>query len=213
MMTLKGLGGADTLIGGDGTDTADYSDTGNAVNINLASNVATGGDAAGDTFDSVENIIGSAGNDVITGDTSDNAFSGGRGNDTLDGGSGDDTLDGGEGNDTLTGGSGTNTLTGGLGDDTFMGGAGKDQMDGGLGDSDTINYINSGEGVIVSFVDGTGKDGDAEGDRYTDIENATGSNFADTLTGNDKNNSLSGAQGQDILSGGEGDDTLDGGIY
>lgn len=48
----------------------------------------------------IEAVFGGDGNDVITGNVSDNSLSGGRGNDILKGGVGNDTLDGGLGNDT-----------------------------------------------------------------------------------------------------------------
>ena len=51
-------------------------------------------------LESIENAIGGAGDDAITGDAADNLLEGGAGDDTLDGAGGDDTLDGGEGIDT-----------------------------------------------------------------------------------------------------------------
>ncbi|WP_301951274.1 hypothetical protein [Microcystis aeruginosa] len=55
---------------------------------------------------SIENLIGTAGNDTIIGNTADNSLNGGAGNDSINGGDGVDTLIGGAGNDTLTGGAG-----------------------------------------------------------------------------------------------------------
>ena len=85
---LNGGGGADTLYGGDGNDTLiggggmpDYLDGGSGINtasyatsaagvkVNLATNVNTGGDAKGDTLVNIQNLIGSAHNDVLVGDT------------------------------------------------------------------------------------------------------------------------------------------------
>ena len=43
-----GLGGADTIIGGTGTDSAFYDASDAAVSINLATGAASGGHAAGD---------------------------------------------------------------------------------------------------------------------------------------------------------------------
>ena len=60
-----GGSGADTLVGGAGTDTADYSASASAVTVNLATNVNTGGDAAGDSLSGIENITGSAYDDTI----------------------------------------------------------------------------------------------------------------------------------------------------
>ena len=76
-----------------------------------------------------ENIIGSAGNDVITGSDAANTIGGGLGNDEIHGADGNDTLDGGSGNDSLygernndrlLGGTGTNHLEGGAHDDTYV---------------------------------------------------------------------------------------------
>ena len=52
-----------------------------------------------DTLNSIENIIGSAYNDTLTGDTGDNIINGRDGNDRLDGGQGNDILTGGLGSD------------------------------------------------------------------------------------------------------------------
>ncbi len=87
---LTGGGGADTLIGGDGVDTVDYEDSPAAVTVNLAAGTGTGGDAAGDSFDGVEAVIGSAFADTLTGDGGDNFLLGMAGADAIDGGGGTD---------------------------------------------------------------------------------------------------------------------------
>ncbi len=46
------------------------------------------GDAAGDILSGFENVIGSAKNDVLTGDANANTITGGAGNDTIHGGAG-----------------------------------------------------------------------------------------------------------------------------
>ena len=66
--TLDGGAGADTLIGGPGTDTADYSSSAAGVTVNLLTGVGSGGDAQGDMLVGIENIIGSAHDDALTGD-------------------------------------------------------------------------------------------------------------------------------------------------
>ena len=91
---LDGGAGADALDGGAGTDTADYSGAAAAVTVDLSSSGAqSGGYAEGDTLSGIENIIGSAHADTLTGDDSDNIFRGGAGADTLNGGAGSDTAD------------------------------------------------------------------------------------------------------------------------
>ncbi len=125
---LKGEGGDDTLIGGfggdildgaTGTDTASYLGSTAGVTVNLATGIASGGDASGDYFLSIENVTGSAFNDLLTGNTLNNILDGGDGNDTLIGDAGNDILIGGAGSDSLTGGAGNDSLTGGAGNDFF----------------------------------------------------------------------------------------------
>ncbi|HEY0291450.1 MAG TPA: calcium-binding protein [Hansschlegelia sp.] len=85
-----GGAGADTLEGGGGTDTASYATAAKAVTANLVSG-GTSGDAAGDRYSSIENLIGSKYADVLTGDGSVNVLTGGAGADTMTGGKGGDT--------------------------------------------------------------------------------------------------------------------------
>ena len=84
--TLVGGDGADTLTGGSGTDTATYADSGPGVTVNLATGSGSGGTAEGDTLSEIENVTGSAQNDVLIGDANANVLSGGSGDDTLIGG-------------------------------------------------------------------------------------------------------------------------------
>ena len=76
------------------------------MQINLATKVAAGGDAAGDVISNVENIQGSKFGDTLRGDAGANVLRGEGGNDILYGDGGDDLLMGGAGDDTLYGGSG-----------------------------------------------------------------------------------------------------------
>ncbi len=115
---IGGLGG-DTLDGGDGKDTVSYLYSSSGVTVNLTLSTATGGEATGDKFISIENLVGSDSPDSLTGNELTNAIDGGAGNDTLTGGGGNDSLTGGAGNDTLIGGVGNDTLTGGTGADRF----------------------------------------------------------------------------------------------
>lgn len=181
--TLDGGTGADRIEGGSGTDTADYALSSAAVTINLSTGTGSGGDAQGDTLVSIENVSGSAFNDVLTGNNGANLLDGGGGSDTLFGGGGSDTLRGGAGADSLDGGSGT----------------------------DTADYASSSAGVNVNLTIGMGSGGDAQGDTLTSIERLVGSAFDDTLTGNAGANQLDGGDGNDFLSGGAGADTLIGG--
>ena len=98
--TLVGGAGADYLDGGTETDTADYSASGAAVNVDLSRTGAQfGGHAEGDTLVGIENVVGSAFADSIVGNAGANYLDGGDGNDLLNGGAGNDTLTGGGGAD------------------------------------------------------------------------------------------------------------------
>lgn len=106
-----GGGGSDVFIGGAGNDTADYSGAGGAVIADLSGQSASNdGEGWSDNFSSIENLIGSAYNDVLTGSSSANVLTGGRGDDIIRAGGGDDLINGGVGNDTIDGGDGVDTL-------------------------------------------------------------------------------------------------------
>ncbi|TSD88556.1 hemolysin [Mycobacterium sp. KBS0706] len=181
--TLFGGAGADVLNGGSGLDAASYEFSAAAVTVNLTTGVGTGGDATGDSFNSVEDLIGSRFADTLTGDAGANDLRGGDGNDVLSGLAGDDTITGGAGADTINGGAGV----------------------------DGAFYTKSNVAVTVNLATGQGFNGHAQGDLLIDIENAGGSEFNDTLIGSSGKNTLSGDLGDDIIRGGGGADQLIGG--
>jgi len=131
---LLGGPGADVLNGGAGSDYADYASANAGVEASLTSPAFNTGDAAGDTYISIENLRGSQFGDVLIGDGNANVIFGLGGNDNLIGDAGDDTLDGGGGDDELIGNVGDDTLNGGDGDDQLFGEAGEDTLNGGAGD-------------------------------------------------------------------------------
>lgn len=189
----------DSFIGGDGIDTVDYSSQLAAVTVHLADNTATGGGATGDTFASVENLIGGNSSDSLTGNGAANRLAGGAGTDTLDGRDGNDILIGGAGADILRGGATSFADSGGI---------------------DTVDYSASDAAVTVDLALGTGTGGHAQGDTLFDIERIIGSAFGDTLTGTGGRNSIDGGTGDDritglggidVLAGWEGNDSLNGG--
>jgi Ca2+-binding RTX toxin-like protein len=95
---LIGGAGADNLDGGAGTDTANYADSTAGVTVFLEATRQgqnAGGDALGDTLTGIENLVGSAFDDRLTGDADVNVLQGGDGSDTLEGRGGSDVLDGG----------------------------------------------------------------------------------------------------------------------
>lgn len=182
---LRGRLGADALDGGDGSDWADYSGAADAHTVNLADSTQNiGTEAAGDTYVSVENVLGTAYNDVLTGNADAN---------------------------TLVGQAGTDTLTGGAGDDILNGGLGADALDGGDG-FDWADYSDALAGQTIDLANANRNVGtEAAGDTYTSIENAIGSQYADAINGDSGANHLVGLDGNDVIDGGWGDDILDGG--
>ncbi|WP_437359988.1 calcium-binding protein [Inquilinus limosus] len=98
---LVGGAGADVLIGGAGVDTVLYDNASAGVTVNLANPAVNTGDAAGDTYSSVENVVGSTLNDTLTGNHIANYLYGWNGADILNGRGGADLLSGGAGADTF----------------------------------------------------------------------------------------------------------------
>ncbi len=88
--TLLGALGADTLIGGAGIDTASYEDNQGAVFVNLTLGQGFGNAAEGDSFSSIENLVGTVFYDTFIGDANANRLDGALGNDTLTGAGGAD---------------------------------------------------------------------------------------------------------------------------
>jgi Ca2+-binding RTX toxin-like protein len=131
--TLYNSNGADYVRGGAGNDTFVVYDphffgtAGNAdVSLDGVANDGvldqfTGRPEGDNVNPDVENVVGGAGDDRITGSAASNRLDGGDGHDTLLGLGGDDTLVGGAGDDTLTDTQGNNTFDGGPGTDTVNG--------------------------------------------------------------------------------------------
>ncbi len=125
--TLQGGLGNDTLAGGLGEDSAVYWSIAGPINVNLVTGKVSGA-AGNDQLSGIEDVYGTAYDDVLVGDARNNQLGGSDGNDTISGGAGDDLLYGGAGNDSVAGGDGDDTLDGGDGNDTLDGGAGFDTV-------------------------------------------------------------------------------------
>ncbi len=142
--TFRGGAGNNTFFGGNGIDTADYSTAPAGVTANLLTGTATNNGYGGvDTFNGIENLTGSAFNDILIGDNSNNVINGGDGNDTLIGGGGNDTLNGGNGYDTISYTTETNAITFNLNTSSAVSGS--------VGTDSYLNIeqINSGSGNDV----------------------------------------------------------------
>ncbi|QAU32824.1 VCBS domain-containing protein [Janthinobacterium sp. 17J80-10] len=195
-----GDAGNDSISGGNGTDTIDYSAETGGVTVSLATAIGSSAGAitGNDQISSIENIIGGAGNDSITGSDDFNQLDGGLGNDTLSGGLGQDTLIGGGGDDSLDGGAGNDTLIGGAGNDSFIGGLG----------TDTADFSSEGNSISVNLATGSGTDSSGGSDSFSGVENVTGGSAGDILIGDANANRLDGGAGDDTIAGAAGNDTL-----
>ncbi|WP_319004800.1 calcium-binding protein [Microvirga lenta] len=191
---LIGGSGSDALDGGEGIDVASYERSAAGVIVSLAGGPGIGGDAAGDTYANIENVIGSQHGDTITGDDAANHLWGLGGDDVISGNDGNDSLYGGTGEDVLSGGSGFDYLRGDAGNDTLDGGADNDFLDGGVG---------------FDFLVGNVGDDTLNGGADNDV--LDGGLGSDNLIGDLGDDALFGGDGNDILIGGVGNDRLDGG--
>ena len=237
--TLDGGTGADTLMGGLGTDTADYSLSAAGVTVNLLTGVGSGGDAQGDMLVGIENIIGSAHDDVLAGDGGANVFAGGSGNDAYfvdnigdqvneNAGAGLDTiystthfrlpanvetlvLQGGA--DLQAYGNGlSNSVYGNAGSNLLDGGAGADAMFGGAG-NDVYFVDNAGDAVIENA--GEGADAVFSSAHFrlsANVETLVMQGSADLQGyGNALANVIYGNGGNNLIDGGAGADIMLGG--
>jgi serralysin len=188
------------LYDASGNDTLDLSGYGTASNINLNAGAFSDCNSMTNNISIaytavIENAVGGAGNDTLTGNAVANSLNGGAGNDTLNGGTGSDTLNGGIGQDTIILGNG---LAGDI--DQINGGVERDLLDMSAVSNGAV-WIDFGYNVISGPNTATGTNlftaaGDA---RVVQMESMTGTAFNDTLRGD---------AGSNLIDGGAGDDTL-----
>ncbi len=190
--TLAGQAGGDALYGGAGIDTADYSSAAAGVTANLANAALNLGEAVGDIFSSIENILGSAYSDILTGDGQSNTIFGGAGNDVLDGDSGADTLLGGSGNDVYIVNSSSDRVYETTTTTSTTNAGGKDTVQSSVSfDLDAYDGVRPIETLILT---GAGN------------ISALGNALANLLVGNGGANILDGRGGADRMIGGAGND-------
>ena len=151
---LSGNDGNDTLTGGDDADwlapgegddgvdgnaqrdTVSFHDATAPVDVDLRAGTASTG-TDDDVLVSIENVEGSDLIDTVIGTLGNNRVTGGGSGDSIRGAGGNDTLRGGDGPDTIRGGTGNDYLFGQRAADTLVGGPGVDRCKGGTG-NDTI---------------------------------------------------------------------------
>ncbi|HZH10733.1 MAG TPA: calcium-binding protein [Microvirga sp.] len=239
--------GNDFIDGGEGIDQlslggVNLSDPDLTIDLRLTSAQNTGNGI--DTIINIENVETGFGDDLIIGTAGNNTLSGGDGADNLDGGLGDDFLYGGSGNDTVrfsgntaatvdlnldfttqnTGHGfdtlgGIENLEGSSGNDVFIGDSsgnrlagnnGNDILNGGLG-NDTLDGGSGNDTVL--FTGGSG----ATVSLALVTGQATGygsDSFIgiENLSGSSGNDRFTGSSTTNVLQGNAGSDTLDGGL-
>jgi Ca2+-binding RTX toxin-like protein len=190
---LEGGLGNDFIDGGAGIDTASYAHASGSVTVGLGTvtGFAEGADGE-DTLRNIENVIGSAFDDVLSGNNADNV------------------LDGGGGHDLLFGRAGNDTLIGGDGDDFLRGTDGNDVLDGGNG-FDRVSSFVPVPTVGVRFdlnIQGVAQDTNYGMDTLIGIEHASGTVLTDVLVGNGGDNWLWSGSDADDATVGTGNDTI-----
>lgn len=176
---LVGGSGADHLAGDGGSDSASYAEATTGVFVNLATGFTSGSDAAGDSFETIENLVGSSFADTLVGTAAANI---------LDGAAGGDTLRGGGGNDIY----GVNSV-GDVVDESVAGSSGSDRIRSSI--SWNLAVAANNKGAIENLTLGGAA-----------AINGTGNGLANVIVGNGASNLLNGALGMDTLAGGGGAD-------
>jgi Ca2+-binding RTX toxin-like protein len=186
--------GARSVIGSTGIDTVSYAYTA-AVEVDLWT-MTLGGEAADDYLSGIENLTGSAYDDVLR---------------TLGTAS---VLDGGPGADTMEGRAG--------GDIYYVDNAGDIVIEAAGGGSDEVRIRNLSSYTLPAFVEkltnttnymftGTGNSQSNEINGGTTVDYLHGGDGHDTLNGGDGDDELHGDGDHDILNGGSGSDLMYGG--
>lgn len=233
---LEGLGGDDTLTGGDGIDQFRLNDDGNdnaafghdvVTDFNLSEDQINLRDFSNiNDFLQIQSLISQdgadtlitfdAGNSVRLQNINSGDLNSGHFNFVeslfIEGTEGDDDLFGDDGNDTINALGGNDHVEGGDGNDIINGGFGNDQLFGGVGDD-----------IIEAGGDWDNSYGEEGNDTITDSSGGgwlVGGPGNDTLTGSSNDwNELFGDEGDDVLidpdgsgflHGGPGNDSIDG---
>ncbi|WP_432419681.1 beta strand repeat-containing protein, partial [Herbaspirillum aquaticum] len=210
--TFVGSADVNSFDGGSGgSDTVSYAGSTAGVSINFVSGRGTGGYAEGDSYNHIQNAIGSAFDDVFIAGVDSVHFDGGSGgSDTVNYGASTGavtvnmiTMSGSGGyaqNNTYTN---IQNIVGSSYSDTFIASAAANNFNGGLGGSDTVSYASSNAAVTVDLThtDGTGTFGGyAQGDVLAHIQNLIGSAYNDTFIASADVNNFNGGGGSNTVS-------------
>ncbi|MFO0849594.1 MAG: PKD domain-containing protein [Gemmataceae bacterium] len=209
-------GGADQVIEAQGpdvdADTLDFRGLPHGVTVDISKpDAVVGADLSVALSDplAVENLVGTAFADVLTGNDRPNVIEGGAGDDSLAGGLGADTYRfAGEnlGTDTVTEADPAGPAGGGEAVPAAVGGP----------NTDTLDFAGVLGGVVVDLESAAKQGADGAGVYVvltdpTRFEAVVGTAFPDVLKGNGADNTLIGGGGRDDLDGRAGNDTLRGG--
>jgi Ca2+-binding RTX toxin-like protein len=200
---------------GEGIDTLGFSTLTVAVTASLSStsvqNVHSNRTLQISSGDSIENLIGGSGHDVLTGNIRNNVLTGNAGNDVLTGLAGDDRLVGGTGDDVYL----FDTALSPESDILIeLANAGHDTIDFSMLTTNvTLTLASAASQTVhtdraIQLSSSATFEGVAGGSA-TDI--LTGNSAANVLVGNGGDDNLSGNGGRDLLIGGTGLDTISGG--
>ena len=198
----------------EGNDTLDLGRTaaGYAINLTTAALAAGPLHNIGGVALTIENVVGSAGNDSITGSDADNL---------IDAGAGDDTVLAAAGADTITGGLGSDDLDGGFGPDLYLfvnPDVAETDILRDAGGSDALDFSALADGITINLDAARPTDTlvtsalltVVDPDRNT-YERVTGTDFNDAFNGSAGDDTLIGLAGNDTFIDGAGNDLLDGG--
>ncbi|MEY9558838.1 calcium-binding protein [Sinorhizobium fredii] len=193
---LIGGAGADVLSGGSGIDTVSYRDANEGVSVSLIAGTGASNDfdnmeisdAEGDTYVSIEQVVGSRSDDDIVGNNGANRLEGRNGDDTIDGCDGDDVIFG-EADPNALVPSGTGNLKPWE----------ESEDDCGCGSDDSTELPTETKSYSDILIGGCGND------------TIYGQLGIDTLVGGEDNDTLDGGESIDLLFGGSGNDILRGG--
>lgn len=190
--------GSNTIDGGAGADqlffiNPDLTTFTGDVTFNFVTGTASVAGGGNSTVTGIETLFTGSGDDMITGDGSNNAIFADGGNNTIFGGGGNDSISVTDGNNTIDGGAGTNSLnmSSVTADTTVNLATNTASVAGVAGTSSVMN--------IATVFTGTGDD------------TVTGDGLNNAIFVGDGNNTVSAGGGNDTIVVTDGNNTIDGG--